>query len=75
MKTRFASLIQSPDTSEGALANSHYSTERSPITALLFEAKRTVILPLVTLESPMPSTEILLETRRKVDCSEQEHHA
>jgi hypothetical protein len=72
MKTRFASLIQSPDANEGMLMNSNYSTERSPITALLFEAKRTVILPLVSLEGQLPSAEILLEIRRKVECSVQE---
>lgn len=73
MKTRFTSLTQSPDANEGMLMNSSYSTERSPTTALLFEAARTVILPLVRLDGKEPSVEILSETRCKVGCSVQEH--
>jgi hypothetical protein len=73
MKTRFSSLIQSPDASEGTLMNSNYSTERSPTTALLFEAKRTVVLPLIRLNADAPSAEIASEDRLKVGCSVQEH--
>jgi hypothetical protein len=73
MKTRFSNLIQSPDASEGVLMNSNYSTERSPTTALLFEAARTVLLPMIGLESAEPATEVILETRCKVGCSVQEH--
>jgi hypothetical protein len=73
MKPRFCSLIQSPDAGEGTLMDSKYSTERSPITALLFEATRNVVLPLVRLEGGLPSVEVLSETRCKVGCSVQEH--
>jgi hypothetical protein len=72
MKARFSSLMQSPDANEGMVMNSSYSTERSPITALLFEATRTVILPLVRLAGGSPSTECP-ESRQKVECSSQEH--
>ena len=73
MKTRFSSRIQSPDASEGTLNNSNYSTERSPTTALLFEAKRTVALPLVRLEVDQSSLKIFSETRCVAACSVQEH--
>jgi len=53
MKRCFCDLIQSPDANEGALRESNYSTERSPRTALLFEAKRTVVLPVITLENEL----------------------
>jgi hypothetical protein len=72
MKTRFFSLFQSPDAGEGTLMNSNYSTERSPTTALLFEAARTVLLPFVRLEGALPSVEVLLETKCKMGCSAQE---
>ena len=72
MKARFSSLMQSPDANEGMVMNSSYSTERSPITALLFEATRTVILPLVRLVDGSPSAEYP-EARQKVECSSQEH--
>lgn len=72
MKNRFS--CSSPAAAEGALTNSNYSTERSPTTALLFEATRTVILPRVNREGALPSAGIL-ETRCKVDCSVQEHSA
>ena len=72
MKTRFAGLMESPDANEGMLMNSNYSTERSPTTALLFEANRTVLLPMVKMVGDMPSLEVLSETRPKVDCSVQE---
>ena len=76
MKTRFISLMESPDasegTSKGARVDSNYSTERSPRTALLFEATHTVILPLVRFGSEMPSAEELLKTECKVGCSVQE---
>jgi len=72
MKTRFNSLIQSPDASEGTLMNSNYSTERSPKTALLFEAQQNVILPRLMLEVAVPSAEILSQAKRKVECSAQE---
>lgn len=54
MMTRSCSFIQSPDAHEGAQALSKYSTERSKITALLFEAKRKVALPVVRLEEGLP---------------------
>jgi hypothetical protein len=73
MRTRFYSLFQSPDSNEGTLMNSKYSTERSPATALLYEAARTVILPLVRLQDGSPSVEVFLETRCAVACSVQEH--
>jgi len=49
MRAEFCSFIQSPDALEGALISSNYSTERTPITALLFEAKRNVVLPIVRI--------------------------
>ena len=61
MKIRFNSLIQSPDANEGTLTGSKFSMERSPTTALLFEAQRTVLLPFVRLEGTLPSIEILPE--------------
>ena len=72
MKTRFASLTQSPDASEGALANSGYSTERSPITALLFEGKRKIVLPAIGPVVDLQAAESLPEAQRKVECSFQE---
>jgi hypothetical protein len=72
MKTRFNSLIQSPDANEGTLTNSNYSTERTPKTALLFEAKRTVVLPFLRLEGKLPSVEILPEATSRAGCSVQE---
>jgi hypothetical protein len=72
MKTRFCSLIQSPDAGEGMLMNSKYSTERSPITALLFEAQRTVALPLVRPED-LASAEAPAKAAGAVGCSVQEH--
>jgi hypothetical protein len=73
MKTRFFNLIESPDSGEGTLGNSNYSTERSPTTALLFEAARTVLLPLVGSDGRLSSAEVLLETKCKVSCSVEEH--
>ena len=73
MKTRFFQFMGSPDAGEGTGLNSQFSTERSPTTALLFEATRTVLLPLVRMVGDMPSVEILLETRCRVGCSDQEH--
>jgi hypothetical protein len=72
MKTLFCSLFQSPDANEGTLMNSKYSMERSPATALLYEAARTVLLPLVRLEDGLPSVQVFLETKCKVGCSVQE---
>lgn len=72
MKTRFNSLAQSPDANEGSLMNSNYSTERSPTTALLFEAQRTVLLPFVRLEGKLPSVEILPEATSQTGRSVQE---
>lgn len=72
MNTRFISLLESPDASEGANAKSNYSTERSPKTALLFEASHTVLLPLVKFVEDMPSREELLAAAAKVGCSVQE---
>ena len=46
MRTRFTSFLESPDASEGTNVDSKYSTERSPKTALLFEASHTILLPL-----------------------------
>jgi hypothetical protein len=57
MKMRFSSYLQSPDANEGTLPNSSYSTERSPKTALLFVAKRNILLPLIRLEDPRVSKE------------------
>jgi hypothetical protein len=73
MRTRFTSLLESPDASEGSNAKSNYSMERSPVTALLFEASHTVLLPLVRFVEDMPSVEELLDAERKVGCSGQEH--
>jgi len=73
MKTRFFNLIESPDSGEGTLRNSNYSMERSPTTALLFEAARTVLLPFVELDGGLPSTEVLLETKCKVGCSARDY--
>ena len=72
MRTRFTSLLESPDSSEGSKAESNYSTKRSPTTALLFEASHTVLLPLVKFAEEMPSKEELLEAARKVGCSVKE---
>lgn len=57
MKMRFSSSLQSPDANEGALPNSSYSTERSPKTALLFVAKRNILLPLIRFDDPRVSKE------------------
>jgi hypothetical protein len=73
MRTRFVQFTGSPEANEGTGVNSNYSTERSPTTALLFEATRTVLLPLVRLVGDLPTVEILSETRRQVGCSGQEH--
>ncbi len=72
MRTRFTTLMGSPDASEGTDAKSNYSTERSPKTALLFEASHTVLLPLVRPVENVPSTEELLDAERKVGYSVQE---
>lgn len=75
MKIRFCNVTQSPDASEGAPARSNcsnYSTERTPITALLFEAKQRVLLPLVRLNENLPSRDCRLQADRKVECSFQE---
>jgi hypothetical protein len=72
MRTRFFQFAGSPDANEGTGVNSQFSTERSPTTALLFEATRTVLLPLVRMVGDMPSVEVLSEMRPKVDCSVQE---
>lgn len=74
MRTRFTSLLESPDASEGTNVNSKYSTERSPRTALLFEASHTVLLPLVRIAEEIPSADELLDAVRKVGCSGQEQH-
>lgn len=74
MKTRFISLLGSPDASEGTNkeVKSNYSTERSPRTSLLFEATHTVLLPLVRFVGELPTAEELLKPGHKV-CSVQEH--
>ena len=75
MKTRHISFTGSPEANESPGVNikrSNYSTERSPRTALLFEATHTVVLPLVRLVGDLPSVEILPQTQPKVDCSIQE---
>ena len=73
MRTRFASLLESPDASEGASFTSKYSMERSPKTALLFEASHTVLLPLVRIVEEIPSTDELLDAEHKRGGSDQEH--
>jgi hypothetical protein len=73
MKTRFNSLLGSPDASEGTHAQSNYSTERSPVTALLFEASHTVLLPLVRFVEEIPSTDELLDAEHKVGNPVREH--
>jgi len=73
MKTRFASFLESPDACEGTNAQSNYSMERSPKTALLFEASHTILLPLVRIVEEIPSTEELLDAERKAGGSNQEH--
>jgi len=72
MRTRFTSFLESPDASEGTNANSNYSTERSPRTALLFEASHTVVLPLVRIVEEIPSTDELLDAERKAGNPGQE---
>ncbi len=74
MRTRFTSLLESPDASEGTNAKSNYSMARSPRTALLFEASHTVLLPMVRFVEVMPSMEELLDAERKAGCSDQEQH-
>ena len=73
MRTRFTSFLESPDASEGTNVDSKYSTERSPKTALLFEASHTILLPLVRIVEEIPSTDELLDAERKVGGSGQEH--
>jgi|GEM_PF-5346287 hypothetical protein len=73
MRTRFISFLESPDASEGTNVNSKYSTERSPRTALLFEASHTVVLPLVRIVEEIPSTDELLDAERKAGKPGQEH--
>jgi hypothetical protein len=73
MNIRFINFTGSPDANEGTGMNSKYSTERSPTTALLFEAAHTVLLPLIRMPDHMPSVEILPETRcNNTGCSLQE---
>ena len=72
MKTRFFQFTGSPEANEGTGSDSRYSTERSPTTALLFEASHTILLPLVGIAGDMPPTEKPLETQSQVDCSVQE---
>jgi hypothetical protein len=72
MKTRFINFLGSPDASEGTNVTSNYSTERSPSTALLFEATRTVLLPLVRFVEALPSAEELLDAERNLGRSVQE---
>jgi len=69
MRTRVCRWIQSPDAKEGALGTSNYSTERTPITALLFEAKRKIALPTVRLESNVLPAERLPESTQKAERS------
>ena len=70
MRTRVCRCIQSPDANEGALGNSNYSTERSPRTALLFVAKRNILLPFIRLEDEVVPRECLSKGDRKiVQCS------
>ena len=73
MRTRFISFLESPDASEGTNSNSKFSTERSPRTALLFEASHTILLPLVRIVEEIPSTDEILDAERKADGSNQEH--
>lgn len=75
MRTRFAGLMESPDANEGTLSDSNYSTERSPTTALLFEAKRNVVLPRVRLhvKASAEKTSGEAEVKIKVGCSAEEH--
>jgi len=72
MRTRFISLFEAPDASEGTNVESNYSTKRSPKTALLFEASHTVLLPLVRFAEELPSKQELLDAARQVGCSVQE---
>jgi hypothetical protein len=72
MMTRFGSLMESPDAKEGGLANSEYSTERTPVTALLFEAKRNIALPLIRPAGDFPAKERRPETRRKAERSQEQ---
>ena len=71
MKLRFCDLMESPDANEGTLMNSRYSTERSPTSALLFEAKRRVVLPRIKIDAELPSARAV--TKAKVGCSVKEH--
>lgn len=74
MKSRFCDLNESPDANEGTLMNSRYSTERSPTpSALLFEAKRKVVLPRVRIDAELPSARAVTEAPKKVGCSVKEH--
>ena len=73
MRMRFTSFLESPDASEGTNAKSNYSTERSPKTALLFEASHTVLLPMVRIVEEIPSTDELLDAEHKMNSSGQEH--
>lgn len=72
MNTRLCSCIQSPDANEGALRGSKYSTKRTPITALLFEAKRKVPLPILQPLPPLPPAEKPGQNLRKDERSLRE---
>lgn len=74
MKTRVCRYLQSPDANEGSLLNSNYSTKRTAVTALLFEAKRNILLPLIRLGNDRDSRERLAEADSKVvKCSFRGH--
>ena len=72
MKTRFPSLTGSSTAGEGAAMNSQFSTERSPKTALLFEASRTVLLPVVRATGDASAVRIVRETGDQSGHSVQE---
>ena len=50
------------DKEPGAGVRSSYSTERSPVTALLLAGKKTVILPLIRPEDGQPAPAKLPES-------------
>lgn len=59
MDPRFSILICSREGDGSVLVDSKFSTERSPVTALLCDGKKTVSLPIVSNDSSL-LTEIVL---------------
>jgi hypothetical protein len=61
METRFSVSTGSRKEGEKTYMDSNFSTERSPVTTLLFAAKQTISLPIVRMTEGSFSTEMLRE--------------